>query len=92
MTKTTKTTAKAQKFYTQLKDAVDNSAKINEGQMWIKCDKFGVARFDIKLDENETLSDFTKCIELRGVNVVVKNNDKGYPTLYICGSDADLPF
>lgn len=76
---------------------VDGAYQIEDGAMWLKSGKYDAPSVSIKVNPDETLSDWVRKITLRNVELCIEDNEKGYPELIISGhSDADdtsdLPF
>lgn len=76
---------------------VESAVQIDEGEMWLKSGKYDAPSVSVKIDPEETMSDWVRKITLRNVELTVEENEKGYPELIISGqSDADdtgdLPF
>ena len=93
-----KSTGKSRKSdmnYIKLQE-VRREVEIEEGEMWLKSGKYDAPSVSIKIDPDETMSDWLRKITLRNVVLTVEENDKGYPELVISGQededDEDLPF
>lgn len=76
---------------------VEGALQIEDGAMWLKSGKYNAPSVSIKVNPDTTLSDWVRKITLRNVELIVEENEKGYPELVISGqSDADdtgdLPF
>lgn len=76
---------------------VESAVQIDEGEMWLKSGKYDAPSVSVKIDPEETISDWVRKITLRNVELTVEENEKGYSELIISGqSDADdtgdLPF
>lgn len=79
------------------------TVQIEDGEMWLKSGKYDAPSVSVKIDPDETVSDWMRKITLRNVVLTVEENDKGYPELVIsghndeddeddAGDDDDLPF
>lgn len=79
--------------YTKLQE-VNGAAQIGTGEMWLKSGKYDPPSVSIKIDSDETISDWIRKITLRNVVLAVECNDRGYPELVISGqeNDEDVPF
>lgn len=76
---------------------VESEVQIEEGEMWLKSGKYDAPSVSIKIEPEETMSDWMRKITLRNVVLTVEENDKGYPELVISGQEDkddndDLPF
>lgn len=89
--KTGKNTARKPREYVKFKD-LDRVVEVEEGCMWLQNGKYSQPGVSIAIDDEHTLSDWTRKIKLRNVCLDVVENDKGYPELVISGMTADLPF
>ena len=77
-----------------------STVQIEDGEMWLKSGKYDAPSVSVKIDPDETVSDWMRKITLRNVVLTVEENDKGYPELVISGhndeddedDDGDLPF
>lgn len=58
---------------------------IEDGEMWLKSGKYDAPSVSVKIDPDETVSDWMRKIILRNVVLTVEENDKGYPELIISG-------
>ena len=68
----------------------EGKVQIDDGEMWLKSGKYDAPSVSVKVDPEETVSDWMRKIILRNVVLVVEENDKGYPELVIYGpSDED---
>lgn len=87
-----KSTGKSRKSnmnYIKLQE-VDSAVQIDDGEMWLKSGKYDAPSVSIKIDPEDTVSDWMRKITLRNVVLAVEENDKGYPELVISGqSDED---
>lgn len=95
---TSKRTSKTNKTFVKLAE-VEGALQIEDGVMWMKSskDKAWAPGITINIDENNVISDWTRKIVLRNVELTVEENEKGYPELIISGqseaSDSgDMPF
>lgn len=70
--------------YVKLQE-VDGDVQIETGEMWLKSGKYDPPSVSIKIDSEETMSDWIRKITLRNVVLTVEVNDKGYPELIISG-------
>ena len=89
--KTHKNNTRKQREYVKFKD-LDHVVEVQEGAMWLQNGKYAQPGVSIMIDDELTLSDWTRKIKLRNVCLDVVENDKGYPELVISGMTADLPF
>lgn len=94
--KSTGKSRKSNMSYIKLQE-VEGVVQIDEGEMWLKSGKYDAPSVSVKIDPEETMSDWVRKITLRNVELTVEENEKGYPELIISGqSDADdtgdLPF
>lgn len=87
-----KFTAKSRKSnmsYVKLPE-FEGAVQIEDGEMWLKSGKYDAPSVSVKIDPEETVSDWMRKITLRNVVLTVEENDKGYPELIISGqSDED---
>ena len=87
-----KSTSKSRKTsmnYIKLSE-VEGVVQIDDGEMWLKSGKYDAPSVSVKIDPEETVSDWMRKITLRNVVLNVEENDKGYPELIISGqSDED---
>lgn len=84
-----KSTGKSRKSdmnYIKLQE-VEREVEIEEGEMWLKSGKYDAPSVSIKIDPDETMSDWMRKITLRNVVLTVEENDKGYPELVISGQE-----
>lgn len=84
-----KSTGKSRKSdmnYIKLQE-VESEVEIEEGEMWLKSGKYDSPSVSIKIDPDETMSDWMRKITLRNVVLTVEENDKGYPELVISGQE-----
>lgn len=63
----------------------EGTAQIEDGEMWLKSGKYDAPSVSVKIDPNETVSDWMRKITLRNVVLTVEENDKGFPELVISG-------
>lgn len=72
----------------------EGTAQIEDGAMWLKSGKYDAPSVSVKIDPEETVSDWMRKITLRNVVLTVEKNDKGYAELVISGhnDEGDLPF
>ena len=68
---------------------VESAAQIETGEMWLKSGRYDAPSVSIKIDPEETVSDWIRKIVLRNVVLTVEENDKGYPELVISGQEGD---
>ena len=84
-----KSTGKSRKSdmnYIKLQE-VESEVQIETGEMWLKSGKYDAPSVSIKIDPNETMSDWMRKITLRNIVLTVEENDKGYPELIISGQE-----
>ena len=79
-----KSDRKTNKTFVRLSE-VEGSVQIEDGEMWLKSGKYDAPSVAVKIDPDETLSDWMRKITLRNVVLTVEENDKGYPELVISG-------
>ena len=89
--KTEKKPDRKQREYAKFID-LDRSVEVKDGDMWLQNGKYAQPGVSIAIDDEHTLSDWTRKIKLRDVYLDVVENDKGYPELVISGVAADTPF
>ena len=89
--KTDKNTTRKQREYVKFKD-LDRVVEVEDGEMWLQNGKYSQPGVSIAIDDEHTLSDWTRKIKLQNVLLDVVENDKGYPELVISGVAADNPF
>ena len=89
--KSDKNPARKQREYVKF-DALDRVVELEEADMWLQNGKYAQPGVSISIDDEHTLSDWTRKIKLRNVCLDVVENDKGYPELVISGIAADTPF
>ena len=96
---TGKSTGKSRKSnmrYVKLPEFED-MVQIEDGEMWLKSGKYDAPSVSVKIDSEETVSDWMRKIILRNVELTVEKNERGYPELIISGHSGpddtgDLPF
>ena len=88
--KTDKNTTHKQREYVKFKD-LDRVVEVEDGEMWLQNGKYSQPSVSIAIDDEHTLSDWTRKIKLQNVLLDVVENDKGYPELVISGVAADTP-
>lgn len=84
-----KSTGKSRKSdmnYIKLQE-VESEVQIETGEMWLKSGKYDAPSVSIKIDPDDTMSDWMRKITLRNVVLTVEENDKGYPELVISGQE-----
>ena len=86
--KTTSKSRKSNMNYIKLQE-VESEVQIETGEMWLKSGKYDAPSVSIKIDPDETMSDWMRKITLRNVVLTVEENDKGYPELVISGQEDD---
>lgn len=87
--KKTDKSARKQREYVKF-DALDRVVEVDEADMWLQNGKYSQPGVTIAIDDEHSLSDWTRKIKLRNVSLDVVENDKGYPELVINGI-ADTP-
>ena len=75
----------------------EGEVQIDDGEMWLKSGKYDAPSVSVKIDPEETVSDWMRKITLRNVVLTVEENNKGYSELIISGQSGtddtgDLPF
>ena len=93
---TSKSARKTAMTFVKLNE-VKGALQIEEGEMWLKSGKYDAPSVSVKIDPEETVSDWMRKITLRNVELTVEENEKGYPELIISGQSGadntgDLPF
>lgn len=83
---TDKKSRKSDMNYIKLQE-VEREVEIEEGEMWLKSGKYDAPSVSIKIDPDETMSDWMRKITLRNVVLTVEENDKGYSELVISGQE-----
>ena len=93
-----KSTGKSRKSnmnYIKLQE-VETAVQIDDGEMWLKSGKYDAPSVSVKINPEETVSDWMRKITLRNVVLTVEENDNGYFDLVISGqednNEGDLPF
>lgn len=66
---------------------VESAVEIEDGEMWLKSGKYDAPSVSIKIDPDESVSDWMRKITLRNVVLTVEENDRGYPELVISGQE-----
>lgn len=91
--KSTGESRKSNMSYIKLQE-VESAVQIDEGEMWLKSGKYDAPSVSVKINPEETMSDWVRKITLRNVELTVEENEKGYPELIISGQSdtGDLPF
>ena len=84
--KPTSKSRKSNMTYIKLQE-VESEVQIETGEMWLKSGKYDAPSVSIKIDPEETMSDWMRKITLRNVILTVEENDKGYPELVISGPE-----
>lgn len=80
------TSKKSTMNYIKLQE-VESEVQIEDGEMWLKSGKYDAPSVSIKIDPDETMSDWMRKITLRNVVLTVEENDRGYPELIISGQE-----
>ena len=65
----------------------EGTVQIEDGEMWLKSGKYDAPSVSVKINPDETVSDWMRKITLRNVVLTVEENDKGYPELVISGNN-----
>lgn len=86
--KSTSKSRKSNMNYIKLQE-VESKVQIETGEMWLKSGKYDAPSVSIKIDPDETMSDWMRKITLRNVVLTVEENDKGYLELVISGQEGD---
>ena len=89
--KTDKKTTRKQREYVKFKD-LDRVVEVEDGEIWLQNGKYAQPGVTVAIDDDHTLSDWTRKIKLRNVCLDVVENDRGYPELVISGESSDKPF
>lgn len=84
--KTASKSRKSNMNYIKLQE-VKSEVQIEDGEMWLKSGKYDAPSVSIKIDPDDTVSDWMRKITLRNVVLTVEENDKGYPELVISGQE-----
>jgi hypothetical protein len=82
--KSTGKSRKSNMSYVKLPE-FEGTVQIEDGEMWLKSGKYDAPSVSVKIDPDETVSDWMRKITLRNVVLTVEENDKGYPELVISG-------
>lgn len=82
--KSTGKSLKSHMSYVKLQE-FEGTVQIEDGEMWLKSGKYDAPSVSVKIDPDETVSDWMRKITLRNVVLTVEENDKGYPELVISG-------
>lgn len=82
--KSTGKSRKSKMNYVKLPE-FEGTVQIEDGEMWLKSGKYDAPSVSVKIDTEETVSDWIRKITLRNVVLTVEDNDKGYPELVISG-------
>lgn len=82
--KSTGKSLKSNMSYVKLPE-FEGTVQIEDGEMWLKSGKYDAPSVSVKIDPDETVSDWMRKITLRNVVLTVEENDKGYPELVISG-------
>lgn len=80
------TSKKSTMNYIKLQE-VESAVEIEDGEMWLKSGKYDAPSVSIKVDPDDTVSDWMRKITLRNVVLTVEENDRGYPELVISGQE-----
>lgn len=91
-----KSTRKNTKTFVKLSE-VEGALQIEDGEMWMTSGKYEAPAVSIEIEPGVILSDWTRKITLRHCDLVVEENERGYPELVISGQSntddaGDLPF
>lgn len=86
--KTASKSRKSNMNYIKLQE-VESEVQIETGEMWLKSGKYDAPSVSIKIDPDETVSDWMRKITLRNVVLTVEENDRGYSELVISGQEDD---
>lgn len=63
----------------------EGTVQIEDGEMWLKSGRYEAPSVSVKINPDETVSDWMRKITLRNVVLTVEENGKGYPELVISG-------
>ena len=80
------TSKKSDMNYIKLQE-VESEVQIEDGELWLKSGKYDAPSVSIKINPDETMSDWMRKITLRNVFLTVEENDRGYPELVISGQE-----
>lgn len=86
--KTASKSRKSDMNYIKLQE-VDSEVQIETGEMWLKSGKYDAPSVSVKINPEETVSDWMRKITLRNVVLIVEENEKGYPELVVSGCEDD---
>lgn len=86
--KSTGKSLKSNMSYVKLPE-FEGTVQIEDGEMWLKSGKYDAPSVSVKIDPDETVSDWMRKITLHNVVLTVEENDKGYPELVISGHNDD---
>lgn len=94
--KSTGNSRKSKMSYVELSE-FEGTVQIEDGEMWLKSGKYDAPSVSVKIDPEETVSDWVRKITLRNVELTVEENENGYPELIISGQrgaddTGDRPF
>lgn len=94
--RTSKRTSKTNKTFVKLAE-VEGALQIEDGDMWLKSGKYDAPLVSIEIEPGVILSDWSRKITLRYCDLVVEENENGYPELIIsgqsgAGDSGDMPF
>lgn len=84
--KSTGKSLKSNMSYVKLPE-FEGTVQIEDGEMWLKSGKYDAPSVSVKINPDETVSDWMRKITLRNVVLTVEENDKGYPELVISGNN-----
>ena len=89
-------THKNTKTFVKLSE-VEGALQIEGGEIWLKSGKYDAPSVSIEIEPGVILSDWLRKITLRHCDLVVEENERGYPELVISGQsstddEGDLPF
>ena len=91
-----KSNRKTNKTFVKLAE-VEGTLQIEGGEIWLKSGKYDAPSVSVEIEPGKILSDWVRKITLCNVELVVEENERGYPELVIsgqsCADDAgDVPF
>lgn len=96
--KASESTRRTNKTFVKLSE-VEGALQIEDGEMWLKSSRnmAWAPGVSINIDKNNVISDWVRKITLRNVELVVEENERGFPELVISGQSStddggDLPF
>lgn len=84
--KSTGKSLKSNMSYVKLPE-FEGTVQIEDGEMWLKSGRYDAPSVSVKINPDETVSDWMRKITLRNVVLTVEENDKGYPELVISGNN-----